>query len=182
MLKHFTLFTALILTVFAVGCSAYTEIFIDEVNILPTGDGGDLSWLDDIDIPIDDILIDGWGDDASCPSPSPDDTTPPTPVEGTVIDGEIDVDPELLNAEGIQITFDEHVAHGMVELRFEDGTSADWLGIIESDTIGLYLSAGNELDYETTYIVAIEVYDAAGNMGQYTITFVTATPPPEPAN
>ena len=52
MLKHFTLFTALILTVFAVGCSEYTEVFIDEVNILGTDDDAGLPWIDDI--PIDD--------------------------------------------------------------------------------------------------------------------------------
>lgn len=159
MLKHFTLFTALILTVFVVGCSEYTEIFIDEVNILPTGDGEDLSWLDDIE-------INGWGDDG----------TSPRMVETNVADGETEVDPDLLNEVGIYVLFDEHI-YGEVELRFEDGSPAGWLGIIEGDTAELYPTAGNELDYETTYVVALNVSDATGNMSYYTIRFVTATPP-----
>ena len=46
MLKHFTLFTALILTVFVVGCSEGTSIFIKEVNILGIDDSDDsAAWL-----------------------------------------------------------------------------------------------------------------------------------------
>ena len=171
MLKHFTLLTALVLTVFAVGCSEYTEIFIEEVNILPTGDGGDVSWLDDI-----------WGDDVSGPVPNPEDDTPPTMIESTVAHGEVVIDPDLLNEGGIYVLFDEDV-YGTIELQFEeDGSPVGWTGIVEGNTAELYPTEGNEVDFETTYVVAIEVYDAAGNMGQYTITFVTATPPPEPAN
>lgn len=50
MLKHFTLLTVLLLAVFITGCSEYTEIFIDEVNILGTDDDADLPWIDDIPI------------------------------------------------------------------------------------------------------------------------------------
>ena len=50
MLKHFTLLVAVLLTAFITGCSEYTEIFIDEVNILGTDDDADLSWIDDLSI------------------------------------------------------------------------------------------------------------------------------------
>ena len=162
MLKHFTLFTALILTVFIVGCSEYTEIFINEVNILPTNDGGDAPWLDDIDIPFDD-------------------GTPPMMIESTVADGETGIDPYLLNAGGIYVLFNEHV-YGTIELQFEDGSPVGWTGVVEGNTAELYPPKGHELDYETTYVVAITVADAAGNISYYSIAFVTATAPPEPAN
>ncbi len=50
MLKHFTLLVAVLLTALITGCSEYTEIFIDEVNILGTDDDADLSWIDDLSI------------------------------------------------------------------------------------------------------------------------------------
>ncbi len=181
MLKHFSILFAVVLTVFMTSCSEYTEIFIEEVNILPTGDGGDVSWLDDIEIPLDDILIDGRGDDASGPAPSPDDTTPPTIIESTVADGEVEIDPDLLNADGIYVMFDEHV-YGAIELRFEKGSLVGWTGIVEGNTAELYPTEGNELDFETPYVVEMEVSDAAGNISYYSIAFVTATAPPEPAN
>lgn len=90
MLKHFSLFTALILTVFVVGGSEYTEIFIEEVNILPVDDGGDVSWLEDIEIPLDALSINSCGDDFSCPVPDPEDSTPPRMVETNIADGETD--------------------------------------------------------------------------------------------
>ena len=54
MLKHFTLLVAALLTAFITGCSEYTEIFIDEVNILGTDDDAGLPWIDDIPIDIGD--------------------------------------------------------------------------------------------------------------------------------
>ncbi len=178
MLKHFTVFTALILTVFVVGCSEYTEIFIEEVNILPTGDGGDVSWLDDIDFPLDDLPIDGWDD----PVPQDDDTTPPMIVESSVLDGETEVDPFVLNENGIQITFDEHV-YGEVQLALQDGTTdvtyspIDWDSVVEGDIAELRLTEGNELKYATTYVIYVAVGDAAGNFTEYVIRFVTGGAP-----
>ena len=54
MLKHFTLLVAVLLTAFITGCSEYTEIFIDEFNILGTDDDAGLPWIDDIPIDIGD--------------------------------------------------------------------------------------------------------------------------------
>ncbi len=181
MLKHLTLLLAVFLPVFITGCSEYTEIFIEEVNILPTGDSGDVSWLDDIDIPLDDILINGWDDDASCPAPDPEDDTPPTMIESTVTHGEIVTDPDLLNEGGIYVLFDEDV-YGSIELQFEeDGSPVGWTGIVEGNTAELYPTEGNEVDFDTLYVVEITVADATGNISYYNMTFATA-PQPEPEN
>ena len=181
MLKHFSILFAVVLTVFITGCSEYTQIFIEEVNILPTGDGGDVSWLEDIEIPLDDLPINGWGDDVSCPVPDPEDSTPPRMVETNVADGETEVDPYLLNADGIYVMFDEDV-YGAIELQFEDGSPVGWKGIVEGNTAWLYPTEGHELDFETVYVVEVEVADTMGNISYHTITFTTVTPPPEPAN
>ena len=91
---------------------------------------------------------------------------------GTVADGDTDVDPHLLNAGGIEITFDEDVA-GSIKLTDEVGADLNWIARVEGSKATLIPVAGQEAINETTYKIEINVRDGAGNRTQVTITFVT---------
>ena len=90
------------------------------------------------------------------------DNTPPVIAGGNVSHGAKDVDPAPLNADKIQITFDEDVT-GTAELNFEDGTSAGWQGTVTGKNAELTPVAGKELANSVTYIVVLNVEDTAGN-------------------
>ena len=96
----------------------------------------------------------------------------PRIIRGTVTDGAKNVDPGRLNADKIQITFDENVV-GSVALNFEDNTSTDWQGRIEGKKAELTPIAGRELDFATTYVIVLKVRDSAGNQAEYRIKFTT---------
>ena len=97
---------------------------------------------------------------------------PPVITGGTVIDGETDVDPALLNAAGITITFDEDIA-GSIKLTDEAGVDLNWIGNVAGMTATLTPIAGQELVNETTYKVEIDVHDGGRNPLRETIIFVT---------
>ena len=100
------------------------------------------------------------------------DHEPPRIIRGTVTDGAKNVDPHPLNADKIQITFNENVV-GTVELNFEDNRSTDWQGTIIGKTAELTPIAGRELDFATTYVIVLTVRDSAGNKAEYKIKFTT---------
>ena len=92
---------------------------------------------------------------------------------GTVKDGDKDVDPEAINSDGIiEITFSEEMT-GHIALQTEGGDDVGWLGKVEGTTGTLKLVKGRELVNETTYVIAGKVSDAAGNVTEVKITFVT---------
>ena len=70
----------------------------------------------------------------------------------------------MLNADKIQITFDENVV-GSVALNFEDNTSTDWQGRIIGKKAELTPIAGRELDFATTYVIVLKVRDSAWESG-----------------
>ena len=100
------------------------------------------------------------------------DREPPRIIRGTVADGAKNVDPGPLNADKIQITFNENVV-GTVELNFEDNTSTDWHGRIIGKKAELTPIAGRELDFATTYVIVLTVRDSARNKAEYRIKFTT---------
>ena len=100
------------------------------------------------------------------------DTDAPTISSSTVSDGAEDVDPEKLNADGIEITFSEAVT-GNIALQTEAGESVGWDGKVDGDKATLTPLAGKEIGNETTYVVAGKVSDAAGNELEVSITFTT---------
>ena len=100
------------------------------------------------------------------------DNTAPKVTGGTVKDGDKDVDPEPINTDGIEITFDEEVT-GNVALQTEGGDDVGWLGKVEGTTATLESVAGKEIGNETTYVVKGKVSDAAGNETEVSVTFVT---------
>ena len=100
------------------------------------------------------------------------DTDPPKITGGNVTNGAKDVDPGPLNADKIQITFDETVT-GSAELNFEDNTSAGWQGAVTGMNAELTPVAGKELANSVTYIVVLNVSDAAGNKVTFNVEFTT---------
>ena len=100
------------------------------------------------------------------------DTTAATVTGGSVKDGDKDVDPEPLNADGIEITFSEDVS-GNIALQTEGGDDVGWLGKVEGTKGTLEPVKGKEIGNETTYVVKGKVSDAAGNETEVSVTFVT---------
>ena len=103
------------------------------------------------------------------------DNTPPTVTGGTVKDGDKDVDPEPINTDGIEITFDEDVT-GNFGLQTEEGDDVGWISTVEGTKATLTPIIGKEIGNNTTYVIAGRVSDAAGNDSYISITFVTITP------
>ena len=100
------------------------------------------------------------------------DTDPPQITGGNVTNGAQDVDPGPLNADKIQITFNENVT-GSAELNFEDNTSAGWQGAVTGQNAELTPVAGKELANSVTYVVVLNVTDAAGNQASFNVEFTT---------
>ena len=100
------------------------------------------------------------------------DTDPPEISGGNVTNGAKDVDPGPLNADKIQITFNEAVT-GTAALNFEDNTSAGWQGQVSGQNAELTPVAGKELANSVTYVVVLDVMDAAGNKASFKVEFTT---------
>ena len=99
---------------------------------------------------------------------------PPKITGGNVWNGAQDVDPELLNTVGIQITFNESVQASSVVLRPKDGAPLDWIAEWGRNLVTLYPPNGDRLQYGTEYILElIGVKDAAGNESNFEIHFTT---------
>ena len=96
----------------------------------------------------------------------------PVITDGTVADGETDVDPGAINAGGLRIDFDEDVT-GTIKLTDEAGNDLNWTGHVAGSTATLAVIAGQELVNETIYKIEINVRDRSHNRTQVTITFVT---------
>ena len=99
---------------------------------------------------------------------------PPEITGGNVTNGAEEVDPELLNTHGIQITFNETAQADSVVLRPKDGAPLNWRVEWEGSSVKLYLSNGDRLQHGTEYILElIGVKDAAGNESNFEIRFTT---------
>ena len=101
----------------------------------------------------------------------------PKVIEGTISDGDIDVDAAAINTAGsIEITFNEDVK-GNIELQTETGVDVGWIGSVEKKTATLELVRGKELSHETTYVIVARVLNDAGNRANIRLTFVTGSAP-----
>ena len=97
----------------------------------------------------------------------------PRVVSGTVTDGDTDVDPEIINSNGIiEIQFSEEVS-GYISLQTEGGEDVGWIGRVGGNKGTLDLVKGKEIEYSTTYVIVGKVNDAAANETTINITFVT---------
>ena len=102
------------------------------------------------------------------------DNTAPEVIGGTFKDGDRDVDPEHINADGvIEFIFSEDVA-GNIALQTEGGEDVGWIGKVEGNKATLELVKGKEIGNETTYVIKGRVSDAAGNETKISITFTTS--------
>ncbi len=97
---------------------------------------------------------------------------PPLIMDGTVSDGDADVDPARINAGGFRFDFDVDVT-GTIKLTNEAGVDLNWVATVAGRTATLTAVAGQELVNETTYKIEIDVQDGGGNKTRTTITFVT---------
>lgn len=98
---------------------------------------------------------------------------PPVIVDGTVRDGDKDVDPEALNSDGkIEIEFSENIT-GNIALQTEGGDDVGWLGKVEGNKAILELVKGRELQNETTYVIRGRVQNADHFLTDVSVTFVT---------
>ena len=102
----------------------------------------------------------------------PVDLTPPVILSGTVTNGEVNVNPGLINAAGFQFHFNESVT-GIIKLTNEAGGNLNWLSNIAGRTATLIVFAGQELISGETYIIEMDVADAAGNLTRRILRFVT---------
>ena len=100
------------------------------------------------------------------------DTTPPRIVNGTVANGEIKVNPRLINGGGFRYDFDEPVT-GSIKLLDGSGIALNWIASVAGQTATLARVTGQQLLPESTYFIEINVQDAAGNPSQIRIVFVT---------
>ena len=97
----------------------------------------------------------------------------PDIIGGTVKDGDIDVDPEVINNNGkIVIEFTEEVT-GKFALQTEGGDDVGWIAKVAGNKATLELIKGRELASETVYVIVGRVTTIEGIRADIKITFVT---------
>ena len=70
-----------------------------------------------------------------------------------VTDGATDVDPEVLNRDGVVIEFDENIAWSSLKLTYDDGTDLGWESTVKDNSVTLTAIEGKERVHETFYVV-----------------------------
>ena len=100
------------------------------------------------------------------------DSTPPVILSGTVTHGEDNVNPDPINAAGLQFHFNEPVT-GIIKLIDAAGVNLNWLSNVAGQTATLLVFAGQQLIHGQIYIIEIAVADAAGNTTRKILQFVT---------
>jgi hypothetical protein len=102
------------------------------------------------------------------------DTTAPTLASSDPGDGDKDLDPEALNADGMKLVFDEALKKVTVEVTVE-GEALKWTSELSDDkmTANLVMLKGGELSFESEIVIAYTAEDAAGNKVEGEITFTT---------
>ena len=107
------------------------------------------------------------------PNPPPvEDTTPPAILSGNVASGDTNVNPDIINAHGFQFDFNEAVT-GNIRLTDGGGVDLSWFSNVAGRTGRLIAFGKQGLVKEETYIIEIAVADAAGNLTQKKLVFVT---------
>ncbi|MBI1927717.1 hypothetical protein HYR99_26205 [Candidatus Poribacteria bacterium] len=109
------------------------------------------------------------------------DNEPPRVIGGNVKDGQKEVDPELLNIEGVIIEFNEPLAKASLSLATENGYDLGWLHERQGNKVVFIplKAAPGMIHYNRTYIVQGFVEDADGNRSEISLQFTTKDAPPE---
>ena len=107
----------------------------------------------------------------------------PVIVDGDVADGEINVDPELLNAIGIRFEFNEDINRYKIDLRLHEGASLGWLprDLVKND-MGrriqiIPVEGAPLLEFDTEYEIDIFVEDRGCWTTEFQIHFRTMPKP-----
>ena len=105
-------------------------------------------------------------------------------VDSDVHRGDIDVDPEPLNANGIQFEFSRGFHEYEIDLRLQDGASLGWLprGLVDNEDLGkrIKITPGEGaalLDFDTEYEIEISVLDLICRPEKFMIRFRTKPKP-----
>ena len=108
------------------------------------------------------------------------DIQPPTIVGADVHDGNNDIDPEPLNANGIRFVFDRDIRKYEIDLRLREGESLGWFprGLVERENIGNQIQIMPAegvplLKFNTVYVIDIFVQDFQCWTQDLQITFLT---------
>ncbi|MDE0012589.1 MAG: hypothetical protein OXU36_15670 [Candidatus Poribacteria bacterium] len=106
---------------------------------------------------------------------SPCCASPAVITGGTVKDGDMNVDPEVINSTGkIEIIFSEDVT-GRINIITQAGEEVGWIGKVEGNKATLERVKGREIRYHMVYIIMGKVADALGNEAAFKIRFFTKT-------
>ena len=111
------------------------------------------------------------------------DIVEPTIIEGTVSDGDVDVDPRLL-AFGIRFDFDEDLKLYKIDLRLDGGQSLGWppRGVVDDKDIGNRIEIrpvddNQLLEFDTAYVITLYVQDLSCWSSDFQIRFRTKPKP-----
>ena len=104
----------------------------------------------------------------------------PQIVLGTVFGGEDNVDPVPINAAGFRFDFDEDLRLHKIAILL-DGEPLIWnpIGITHdvTDVVRLEATGGQDLQFDTEYVIKIYVQDLACNSSRFEIRFRTKPQP-----
>lgn len=112
------------------------------------------------------------------------DITPPQLAWADVQDGAADIDPELLNANGIRFGFDRDIRKYEIDLYDHKGASLRWLprDLVERENIGneikiMPAEGAPLLEFDTVYVIDIFVQDCCCSTNDFHIRFRTKPNP-----
>jgi hypothetical protein len=100
------------------------------------------------------------------------DTEAPELTGGNVEDGDDGLSPDELNADGIELEFNEEIDSVSLELSVE-GTALNWKFSKDGTKVAGVPLSGADLGFEKEYVIEGTVADAAGNEADISITFAT---------
>jgi hypothetical protein len=105
------------------------------------------------------------------------DPDPPVIASSDPSDGDADLDPEALNADGMEIKFEEADLKKATVIVSIEGEALKWAAELQDDnqTVKVVMLKGGEIPYEAEVVLTVTAEDAAGNkMDEVEITFNTA--------
>ena len=150
------------------------EIAVSRLKIWPSAVGYHPEELVQIDITFKDDV--GWHDESlnvRRPAIYPPPGRGLVIIGGTVTNGAKNIDSDLLNTAGIQITFDDNIKGGTAVLRPEDGAPLNWIAEWERDSLRLYPRNGDKLQNGTEYIIELIGVSDGRNEYDFEIRFTT---------
>ena len=100
----------------------------------------------------------------------------PEITAGSVLDGDADADPNVLNQDGILYAFSEPIAVSQIDLRLKDGPTLNWIVQWSADQQTVTLMSPSPcatLMNDSTYVIDMSVRDYGCWGAEFSITFAT---------